>query len=161
LGDPLLLRLVGFCSRSSRSRSHCRSRSGSWASSSSSSSFCPFLAKEFLLVRAQLLPLFFLKDRCRISPLKNSNNNKIGKKLHPSIFFLFFFHCHFLCYYIRGGAADRLVGVRVRRREKPWGRSELFHFHRRLFRYDLISFLLLLLMRERRDFAGAELLLWM
>jgi hypothetical protein len=102
LGDYFLLRLVGFCSRSrrsrSRSRSHCRSRSGSWASSSSSG-FCPFLAKKFLLVRAQLLPLFFLKDRCRISRLKNSNINKIGKKLHPAISFLKNnFHCHFRCY---------------------------------------------------------------
>jgi hypothetical protein len=112
------------------------------------------------VVRAQLLPLFFLKDRCRISRLKKQQQQQDREKLYPAIFFLFISIAISVVVTLEEELQTELVGVRVRRRKKPWGRSELFHFHRRLFRYDLISFLLLLL-RERRDFAGAELLLWM
>jgi len=108
-------------------------------------------------------PCFSLKIAGGSHVLRTAITRRSEKAASSDLLFVFF-HCHFRCYCIRGGAADRLVGVRLRRRKKPWGRSELFHFHRRLFRYDLISFLLLLLLlllRERRDFAGAELLLWM
>ncbi len=169
MGDPLLLRLVGFVLAlavpRSRFRSHCRSRSGSWAPSScSSSGFCPFLAKKFFAgARSAAALVFPSKDRCRISRLKNSNNNKIGKSCSQRSPFYFFPLPFALLFTLEEELqTDWWACVRVRQRKKPWGRSELFHFHRRLFRYDLISFLLLLLLlRERRDFAGAELLLWM